>query len=105
MISLDDERRENLAFVRRVEQSDQSDNRVEQIGVDRADVHRFHARVALFWFDAGFHHDRGDEGRIEIEPETEIWPFFRRFFHLEDEGQIDRVDQVMSRVVPEYFLA
>src|SRR5262249_26887733 len=86
----DDERREKLALIPPVEQPDQSNYRVEHIGVDRADVYRFYARGAFFRFDIGFHHDRGDEGRIEVQPATKIRSFFRRFFYLEDDRQIDR---------------
>ncbi len=87
-----DERRKNLSPVERIKKPDQSDDRVEQIGVDRANVYRLYARVAFFSFDAGLHHDRSHKGRVEIKPETEIRSFFRRFFHLKDDRQLDRED-------------
>ena len=61
-----DERREDLSPTGSVEQPGQSDNRVEQIGVNRADVYRLYARIAFLSLKAGFHHDRGDEGRSEV---------------------------------------
>ena len=60
------ERRENLNLVRRGEQPGQSDNGVKHIGVNRANVHRLHASVASLGFDAGFHHDRGDQSSVKI---------------------------------------
>jgi hypothetical protein len=84
-----DERCKRRHFVRRVEQFCQSHDRIEQIGTDRADIHRAHIRITFFSDNVRFHHYRGDDRRIKVHPKTQIRLFFGGFDCPADDRQSD----------------
>ncbi len=61
-----DQRSKNLAPGGGFDEPNQSDDRVEQVGVDRTHGHRPCARITLFEPDAGLCYDGCDESRFQI---------------------------------------
>jgi hypothetical protein len=78
---------------------DKPDDRVEQVCVYGVDAYRLDAGVAFPGRGSGLHHDRGDEGWVEVKPQAEVRPCIRRLLHLEDYGKVYREEEVLPRVV------
>ena len=78
---------------------------VQQARIQRAHVDRLRTGLPARRRKAGFDHDGADEGGIQIESKAEVGPLLRGIADLDHDGQLDRREQVMRRVVPEVVLA
>src|SRR2546422_9990156 len=73
-----DQRSKNLAPRWGFDEPNQSDDRVEQIGVDGTHVHRPCARLALFEADAWLPHDWWPATHVRALPETTVKALLQR---------------------------
>src|SRR5437867_10484354 len=84
-----DQRREYQLLAWLIGNPDKSDDRIKQIRIDRINAYCLNAGVALPALNTGFHHDRGDDGRVEIQSQAEIGHLLGRPLHTEDNGEVD----------------
>ena len=95
-----DQRHEDPRFGRRIQEPDEPHYSVQQVRIQRADIHGPHVSMAWRRRVTGLNHDRADEGGRQFQAETEVWPLLRCFENPADGGQLDAGKQVMCRVVP-----